>query len=184
MEPTDQELLSLLKAGDSSALGFFFDRYSSRVLGLLVKFVGRLEDAEDLLQETFCEAWRRAASYDPSRSRFDSWLLLIARSRALDYLRSRRPAADWTAVLEPATDHDLTGELELVEDSDRLREALVLLPHEQRQAIELAFFAGLTHEQIAGKLGAPLGTIKSRVRLGMNRLRDYLRGRTDSERAL
>jgi RNA polymerase sigma-70 factor (ECF subfamily) len=175
MERTDQELLSMMAAGDSSAFGVFFDRYSSRVLGLLVKFVRRREDAEDLLQTTFCEAWRRAPSFDPSRSRCDFWLLLIARSRALDHLRSRRPAAELTAVLEPATDHDLTGGLERVEVTDRLHEALQRLPEEQRRAIELAFFAGLTHEQIAGKLEAPLGTIKTRIRLGMNRLRDSLR---------
>jgi len=175
MERTDQELLSMMAAGDSSAFGVFFDRYSSRVLGLLVKFVRRREDAEDLLQATFCEIWRRAPSFDPSRSCCDSWLFLIARSRALDYLRIRRPTAELAAVPEPATDHDLTGGLELVEASDRLHEALQRLPEEQRRAIELAFFAGLTHEQIAGELEAPLGTIKTRIRLGMNRLRDSLR---------
>jgi len=175
MERTDQELLSMMATGDSSAFGVFFDRYASRVLGLLVKFVRRREDAEDLLQTTFCEAWRRALAFDATRSRCDFWLLLIARSRALDHLRSRRPAAELTAVLEPARDHDLTGGLERVEASDRLHEALQRLPEEQRRAIELAFFAGLTHEQIAGKLEAPLGTIKTRIRLGMNRLRDSLR---------
>ncbi len=175
MERTDEELLSMMAAGDSSAFGVFFDRYASRVLGLLVKFVRRREDAEDLLQVTFCEAWSRAPSFDPSRSRCDFWLLLIARSRALDHLRIRRPAAELTAVPEPATDQDLTCGLERVEASDRLHEALERLPEEQRRAIELAFFAGLTHEQIAGKLEAPLGTIKTRIRLGMNRLRDCLR---------
>ncbi len=175
MERTDQELLSMMAAGDSSAFGVFFDRYSSRVLGLLVKFVRRREDAEDLLQATFCEVWRRAPSFDPSRSRCDSWLLLIARSRALDYLRIRRQSAELTAGHEPTTDDDMTGGLERVEASDRLHEALQRLPDEQRQAIELAFFAGLTHEQIARKLEAPLGTIKTRIRLGMNRLRDSLR---------
>ena len=175
MERTDQELLSMMAAGDSSAFGVFFDRYSSRVLGFLVKFVRRREDAEDLLQTTFCEAWRRAPSFDASRSRCDFWLLLIARSRALDHLRIRRSAVELTAVPEPATDHDLTGGLELAEASDRLHEALERLPEEQQRAIELAFFAGLTHEQIAGKLEAPLGTIKTRIRLGMNRLRDSLR---------
>jgi RNA polymerase sigma-70 factor (ECF subfamily) len=175
MERIDQELLTMMAAGDSSAFGVLFDRYSSRVLGLLVKFVRRREDAEDLLQATFCEVWRRAPSFDPSRSRCESWLLLIARSRALDHLRSRRPAAELTAVPEAATDHDLTAALERVEASDRLHEALQRLPEEQRRAIELAFFAGLTHDQIAGKLEAPLGTIKTRIRLGMNRLRDSLR---------
>jgi len=164
-----------MAAGDSPAFGVFFDRYSSRVLGLLARFVRRREDAEDLLQATFCEIWRRAPSFDPSRSCCDSWLFLIARSRALDYLRGRRPTADLTVVPEPATAQVLTSELELVEASDRLHEALQRLPEEQRRAIELAFFTGLTHEQIAGELEAPLGTIKTRIRLGMNRLREYLR---------
>jgi len=175
MERSDQELLSMMAAGDSPAFGVFFDRYSSRVLGLLARFVRRREDAEDLLQATFCEIWRRAPSFDPSRSCCDSWLFLIARSRALDYLRGRRPTADLTVVPEPATAQVLTSELELVEASDRLHEALQRLPEEQRRAIELAFFTGLTHEQIAGELEAPLGTIKTRIRLGMNRLREYLR---------
>src|SRR5277367_199591 len=130
MERTDQELLSMMAAGDSSAFEVFFDRYSSRVLGLLVKFVRRREDAEDLLQVTFCEAWTRAPSFDPNRSRCDSWLLLIARSRALDHIRIRRPAADLTAVPELATDHDQTGGLERVEASDRLHKALERLPEE------------------------------------------------------
>src|SRR5271156_3010213 len=130
MERTDQELLSLMAAGDSSAFGVFFDRYASRVLGLLVKFVRRREDAEDLLQATFCEAWRRAPTFDPRRSRCDFWLLLIARSRALDHLRIRQPAAELTAVAEPAADQDLTGGLERVEASDRLHQALERLPEE------------------------------------------------------
>jgi RNA polymerase sigma-70 factor, ECF subfamily len=175
MERSDEELLSMMAAGDSSAFGDIFDRYSTRVFGLLVKFVGRREDAEDLLQATFYEAWRRAPSFDPSRSRCDFWLLLIARSRALDHLRIRRPAVELAAVPEPATKQDLIARLERVEASDRLHQALERLPEEQRRAIELAFFAGLTHEQIAGKLETPVGTIKTRIRLGMNRLRDCLR---------
>ena len=177
MESTDQDLLRKMAAGDSSALAVFFDRYAGRVLGLLVRIVRRREDAEDLLQATFCEAWRRAHLFDPNRSRFDSWLLLIARSRALDHLRSCREFAEIPAGREPAVVHDPTCELERVETSGRLREALLGLPDDQRVVIELAFFSGLTHEQIAAKLQAPLGTVKTRIRLGMNRLRCLLQER-------
>jgi RNA polymerase sigma-70 factor (ECF subfamily) len=177
MELSDQDLLRKMVAGDSSALAVFFDRYSSRVLGLLVRIVRRREDAEDLLQATFCEAWRRAHLFDPTRSRFESWLLLIARSRALDHLRSRQSFSEISAGDEPAVVHDPTGDLERVEASHRLREALLHLPMDQRQVIELAFFSGLTHEQIAAELQAPLGTVKTRIRLGMNRLRSLLQER-------
>jgi RNA polymerase sigma-70 factor, ECF subfamily len=132
---------------------------------------------EDLLQATFCEAWRRAHLFDPSRSRFDSWLLLIARSRALDHLRSRRLLAEIPDGDEPAVVHDPTGDLERIEASGLLRKALLHLSTDQRMAIELAFFSGLTHEQIAAEHGIPLGTVKTRIRLGMSRLRTLLQER-------
>jgi RNA polymerase sigma-70 factor, ECF subfamily len=174
MEPSDQELLGRLVAGDETALAAFYDRHSGRVLGLLLKLVRRREDAEDLLQATFCEAWRRAPMFDPARSRFDAWLLLIARSRALDYLRSRRPPPSSEPFPDPEGAGDPAREVERDEGNRQLREALHRLPAEQRRAIELAFFKGLTHDQIARLLEVPLGTIKTRIRLGMGRLRSLL----------
>jgi RNA polymerase sigma-70 factor (ECF subfamily) len=160
--------------GETSALGMIFDRYGSRVLGLLVRYVRRREDAEDLLQATFCEAWRRAPSFDPGRSRLEAWLFLIARSRALDHLRSRRAVADELEKREPVFEHDPACEIERTETSDQLRDALLRLPDDQRRAIELAFYMGLTHDQIARKIDAPVGTVKTRIRLGMSRLRSLL----------
>jgi RNA polymerase sigma-70 factor (ECF subfamily) len=174
MEPSAEELLARMAAGDASALGTLFDRYGGRVLGLLVKYVRRREDAEDLLQGTFYEVWNRAAAFDAGRSRFDSWLLLIARSRALDHLRKRRHDAEPLDPPGPVFDPDPTGEAERTERGERLHDALRRLPEDQRRPIELAFFSGLTHEQIARQLASPLGTVKTRIRLGMSRLRGML----------
>jgi RNA polymerase sigma-70 factor (ECF subfamily) len=159
--------------GDAAALEICYDRHAGRVFGLLLKLVGLREDAEDLLQTTFLEAWRFAQRFDPSRSRLDAWLLLIARSRALDHLRSRRPAAEVEGY-EPATWEAPSEGFERVEAGLRLRDALQRLPQDQCQAISFAFLAGLTHSEIAGRLKVPLGTVKTRIRLGMNRLRDIL----------
>jgi RNA polymerase sigma-70 factor (ECF subfamily) len=177
MELSDRELVSRMRAGDEAALAAFFERHAGRVFGLLVKMVRRREDAEDLLQTTFCEAWRRADRFDPTRSRVESWLLLIARSRALDYLRTRRPLTEIEDEDEPTLLSTPENDLERLETNERLDGALMQLPPEQRCVIEHAFFAGLTHEQIANQLSLPLGTIKTRIRLGMNRLRILLRER-------
>jgi RNA polymerase sigma-70 factor (ECF subfamily) len=174
VETSTEELLARTAARDASALGTLFDRYGARVLGLLLKYVKRREDAEDLLQCTFYEVWSRAETFDPGRSRFDSWLLLIARSRALDHLRKRRQDAEPLDPAGPLFDPDSTGEAERTEQGERLHDALRQLPEDQRRAIELAFFSGLTHEQIARQLGSPLGTVKTRIRLGMSRLRVML----------
>jgi RNA polymerase sigma-70 factor (ECF subfamily) len=176
MEPSDHELASRIAEQDPGALEICYDRHAGRVLGLLLKLVGNREDAEDLLQATFLEAWRFGHQYDPSRSRLDAWLLLIARSRALDHLRRRRPIAEVAAVgvCEPSSSGGPPEDFERVEAGLRLRDALQQLPQDQSQAIRFAFLAGLTHAEIARRLEVPLGTIKTRIRLGMNRLRDIL----------
>ncbi|MFO0957634.1 MAG: sigma-70 family RNA polymerase sigma factor [Isosphaeraceae bacterium] len=173
MGPSAEDILARISAGDASALGILFDRYAGRVLGLLLNYVGR-EDAEDLLQVVFHEVWDRASAFDPSRSRFETWLLLIARSRALDHLRKRRIDAEPLDPSGPASDRDPSGEAERSEQVGRLRSALGMLPDDQRRAIELAFFSRLTHQEIALRVGTPLGTVKTRIRLGMSRLRVML----------
>ncbi len=174
MEVTDVELAKRMADGDDEALSLCYDRYASRILGFLVRLVGKRDDAEDLLQTTFCQAWRCARLFDPKRSCLEAWLLLLARSRALDYLRSRRPASE--SIRDGLFANDETGgELERRESAERLGAAMLELPEEQRLAIRLAFFSGLTHEEIARRLETPLGTIKTRIRLGMSRLRDRLR---------
>lgn len=176
MESSELELAGRMSKGDTGALTICYDRYAGRVLGLLLKLVGSREDAEDLLQVTFLEAWRRAHRFDPSRSRLDGWLYLIARSRALDHLRRRRADREKVAteVCEPLMSADPSEGLERLESSRRLREALRQLPPDQREALGFAFLAEMTHVQIAEQLNIPLGTIKTRIRLGMTRLREIL----------
>jgi RNA polymerase sigma-70 factor, ECF subfamily len=109
-----------MRAGDEAALAAFFERHAGRVFGLLVKMVRRREDAEDLLQTTFCEAWHRADRFDPTRSKVESWLLLIARSRALDYLRTRRPLTEIEIEDEPTLLSTPGNDLERLETNERL----------------------------------------------------------------
>jgi RNA polymerase sigma-70 factor (ECF subfamily) len=137
----------------------------------LVRWLGRRCDAEDILQETFWQVWRRAAEYNPGRSPPEAWLVLIARSRGADFLRQRRPEAALPAGREPETMADPCTTLARNEAAEQVRVALGQLPEEQRGALTLAFFAGLTHEQVARRQGVPVGTAKTRIRLGMKRLR-------------
>jgi RNA polymerase sigma-70 factor (ECF subfamily) len=134
-------------------------------------------EAEDVVQETFLEAWRHGDRWDPARGPREAWLVLIARSRALDRLRARGSAARAAERARPDAEVGAPAPLELVESRQRrtrVEAALAALPAPQRQAIELAFYAGLTQGEIAARLGEPLGTVKTRVRLGMARLASAL----------
>jgi RNA polymerase sigma-70 factor (ECF subfamily) len=173
MERTDQQLLSSIASGDSGAFAAFYDRHAGRVLGLLRRWLGHPDSAEDVLQETFWQVWRRAGQYDARRSPPEAWLVLLARSRALDHLRRQPPPAA-SAWPEPAATDEPGSALERSESAELVRRALSQLPAEQRSAITLAFFAGLTYEQVAREQAIPVGTAKTRIRLGMRRLRDLL----------
>jgi RNA polymerase sigma-70 factor (ECF subfamily) len=172
---TDLRLLDGVAAGDSDALALLFDRHGAAVLGLLTRMLGRSGEADEVLQEVFLWLWAHPRRFDSARSSLRGWLLVLARSRALDVLRADRSRRareegverDRPTVLEPLP---LTN-LEERERQRRLRAALVTLPEEQRRCIELAFFAGLSHTQIATRLEQPLGTVKSRIQLGMAKLR-------------
>ena len=176
------ELLRLTSAGDRAAFGELFDRNSSIVLGLLLRMLRQRPEAEEVLQEVFLQVWREAGRFQPERSAPRSWMLLIARSRALDRLRSRQSRerredeAVRTAWLDgqPVALPAVLGELEAAERRHRIAAALGRLPDEQRQAVELAFFEGLTHRRVAERLEQPLGTVKSRILLGLKRLRREL----------
>jgi RNA polymerase sigma-70 factor (ECF subfamily) len=169
----DRDLLLQIALGDSEALASLYDRFAPRLLGLLVRLIGSRADAEDLLQDTFLQVWRKAADYDPGRSSPLTWLLLIARSRALDYLRRHRMAAV-SRVIDTPVYHDSFGDLERDESVTRLHELLNELPESQRAALALSFFGGLSHTEIAERNGVSLGTAKTRIRLGLQRLRDLL----------
>ena len=173
-------LLRRLADRQPDALAELYDRYAPLLLALTRRILGSSSDAEEVLQESFLQAWNQADRYDSSRSSVSTWLVLIARSRALDRLRSRsaRDRATVAAEAEPrpadassaSEAHVLHGERRV-----RVREVLAELPVEQRQVLELAFYEGLSQSEIATRTGAPLGTVKTRALLGMKKVRQALR---------
>jgi RNA polymerase sigma-70 factor (ECF subfamily) len=172
----DQQLLSRMASGDTTAFAQFYDRHAARVLDALVRWLRHRGDAEDVLQEIFWQVWCRADKYDAGRATPEVWLFMIARSRALDYLRRRRPEHLPSPGPEPVTMNDPFTVLEGNESIHQLREALAKLPEEQRSAISLAFYGGLTYEQVARSQAIPVGTAKTRIRTGIKRLRELLSG--------
>ncbi len=161
-----------------------YDRYASTVLGLALRMLGDREVAEDAVQEIFWRVWRRLGSFDRSRA-FAPWLFGIAHNYCIDELRRRkvRPQSvyedDENPILSEIADEADVGESALLAEQGRLvRSALDQLPEEQRQTLLLAYFGGLTQQEIAAKLGNPLGTVKTRMRLGLQKLRAVLQGQT------
>jgi len=177
---TDAQLLDNVAAGDADALAYLFDRHGAAVLGVLTRMLGRAGEADEVLQEVFLWLWKHPRRYDSSRSSLRGWLLVLARSRALDVLRadrSRRVREEGVERERPTVHEPVPlQDLEQREAERRLQRALGTLPDEQRRCIELAFFAGLSHSQIAARLQQPLGTVKSRIQLGMAKLRVALSG--------
>jgi RNA polymerase sigma-70 factor, ECF subfamily len=179
---SDRQLMLRLASGERGALGELFDRHGSAVLGLLIRMLRQREEAEELMQEVFLQVWNNSTSYRPESSAPRSWLLMIARSRAIDHIRSRkarRRREDEVGYSAHLNGHPITlpEGLDRLERSERKRlvaRALDELGEDQRTAIELAFFGGLSHRQVAEKLDAPLGTVKSRILLGMKKLRQSL----------
>jgi RNA polymerase sigma-70 factor, ECF subfamily len=168
--------------GEEAALGTLYDHWSEPVHTAAFWILQDRDEAEDVVEETFWQAWRSAGQYDAERSSGSTWLMMIARSRALDRLRSQRRRAGWIAA--PSTTsvllEDVRGGTSAMPDSGEAKRdsevaaALGALPSEQRQVIELAFLSGLSHSEIASETDQPLGTIKTRIRLGMQKLRESL----------
>jgi RNA polymerase sigma-70 factor (ECF subfamily) len=177
----DRECLRQLAAGDSDAAARLYDRHSRAIYSLVLRVVGDEADAEDVVQEVFAQAWRQAARYDASRGAVGAWLLMMARTRAIDKVRSRRARPDARGtddqrVVEelPAAAPDAPTRIIDAENARLVQRALAELPLLQRLAIELAYYEGLTQREIADRLEEPLGTVKSRIRLGLLKLRDTL----------
>src|SRR5215210_2123590 len=180
----DSTLLRRMATGDEAALGAVYDLWSARVHALALWILKDADDAEDVVEETFWQIWRTADRYQGGRSASSTWIVMIARSRALDRLRARKRRADWTAA--PATVSALQDQsgnmrpeqpgtrLELADQQAHLVSALADLPAEQRIALELAYFEGLSHGEIAERTSQPLGTVKTRIRLAMQKLRQGL----------
>jgi RNA polymerase sigma-70 factor, ECF subfamily len=158
------------------ALRALYDACSGKVMAVALRLLGDRGEAEDVVQETFLEVWRRAAEYDPARATAETWAIVIGRSRALDRLRSRSAAARAVSAqaLEPVAVDPPRPPGEASQERGRVRGALSALPAEQREALELAYFEGLTQSEIAARTGQPLGTVKTRVRLAMEKMGDAL----------
>lgn len=172
----DIELLRRVSAGDETALASLYDRHRGILFGLLLRILKRRGEAEDVLQEVFIQVWQRAGDFDPARGRPFTWLVTIARSRAIDRLRTldaRERLATEAASTTP-TSSDALADASHAEERDRVRRALDLLPSDQNQAVCLAYFDGLTQTEIARRLDVPLGTVKTRVRSALSKLRESL----------
>ena len=178
MADPDEDLMQRLGAGEERALRELHDRYASKSLALAQRVLQDRGEAEDVVQDVFLRLWRRAAAFDPQRGSFSGWLLRSVRNRAIDRQRQRASQRR----LEQARGEERPVAVASAPRASGLGEVLgsVLgsLPPEQRRPIELAYFEGLTQQEIAARLEVPLGTVKSRIRLGMGRLRDAYAGGT------
>ena len=199
-QASDYRLLSAVARGDQAAFADLYDRLSGPLYSLCLRITGEVQEAEDILQEACVTIWRRAATYDPERSSVFSWAVHLTRCKAIDHLRSRGRRL---RVVIPAggnggeEDHDDNGNaprpsallpvddassasdtLDRSEQAARVRRVLSALPAEQSQVIHLAFFSDLSHHEISSRLAQPLGTVKARIRRGLLKLRDGLKGGT------
>jgi RNA polymerase sigma-70 factor (ECF subfamily) len=169
-----------MAGGDRQAFGDFYDRYATLAFTLIRRIVTQRAEAEEVLQEVFWQVWVDAGTYDERRGSPEAWLLNRARSRAIDRLRSiRRKGETFVAPIDEGIAREpegaTTNPASLAEDRKLIQTALALLTDAQRQVIELAFYEGLTQSEIALRLSEPLGTIKTRMRLGLERLRVHFR---------
>ena len=176
----DEACLRQIASGDQAAAAGLYDRHARPLFSLILRILGNETEAEDVLQDVFAQAFRQAARYDARRGAVAAWLLTIARSRAIDRLRARRarvdaPAGEMQPLDEmPDAQPDAASTMLDEEQSRLVRQALGALPMLQRIAIELAYYEGLSHSEIAERLEQPLGTVKTRIRLGLLKLRDVL----------
>jgi RNA polymerase sigma-70 factor (ECF subfamily) len=177
----DEDLMARVKDGDAQAFEVVFDRHADAAFSLAYRMCGRRGTAEDVVQEAFLSLWRSGARYDRSRGSVRSWVLGVVHNRAIDLFRrevvhSGRDVSDEGLAERMASSTDTETEVERREDAEQVRSALAQLPADQRQVIELAYFGGFTHSQIADILKLPAGTVKGRMRLGLTKLRVSLGG--------
>lgn len=173
----DSALMARVAAGDQTAVSDLYDRYGRQVYSLAMRMLTDAAAAEDVTQDVFVKVWRSAAKFDPERGRVGSWILHMAYTTTVDLVRARRRATPIRfdeVPEEPDSAADTAAEAETAVMGAQARAALMRIPPEQRQALELAYFGALSHQEIAGKLGIPLGTVKGRVRLGLEALRQAL----------
>jgi RNA polymerase sigma-70 factor (ECF subfamily) len=177
----DSMLFRLVQHADEQAFSVFYDRYVNLVFSIALTIVGNHTTAEEIVQDVFLKIWKKNHTYQPERSKLNTWLSAITRNRSIDELRKKKTRVEerqipW-ADIDQQQDQDEAGPEERVQlkiEQRVVRQALSQLPEDQRQAIWLAYFYGLTQSQIAQQLDLPLGTVKTRIRLGMQKLRALL----------
>jgi RNA polymerase sigma-70 factor, ECF subfamily len=185
----DEKLISLITQAQEGALAQLYDRYSRLIFSLALAIVNDRATAEEVTLDVFMRVWQKAASYRVDQAKVSTWLTHIARHHAIDVLRRRavRPdqyTANWEEEVsnDELPEHDPQEFAELSFQRERVQAALVQLPDEQKQALILAYFNGYTQREIAEKLKQPLGTIKTRLRLALQKLRDFLRDEQEAEK--
>jgi RNA polymerase sigma-70 factor, ECF subfamily len=181
-ENTDQNgdaaILRQIADRDPRGVELLYDRYGGIAFGLAYRLLGERGSAEDVVQEAFLNVWRQGATYDTRRGTVRTWLLTIVHHRAIDQMRSVRSKMGADTVIDdalplPAKDDTWTEVVQGLEH-ERVRQAIATLPPEQRQVVDLAYYGGFTHSEIAQRVGIPLGTVKGRMRLALDKLRDLL----------
>ncbi|MDP9483803.1 MAG: sigma-70 family RNA polymerase sigma factor [Chloroflexota bacterium] len=179
-DDADRATLDRIAAGEDGAIEILYERYKSMAYALALRITGDAALAEDVLQDAFVGAWRNAARYDQGRGSVKTWLLSIVHHRAIDATRRRRPTTELpdsdAATPTPLTLPDVWAEVAGRLDRDAIVAALGTLSDVQREALELGYFGGLTQQEIAEQTGTPLGTVKSRMRLGLQAMRRVLTG--------
>ncbi len=177
----DEDLISLTDSGDTQAFAALYDRHSRVAYSLAYRMMGERQAAEDLVQEAFLKVWRAAGSYRAERGSVRTWILSIVHHRGVDQLRSaarRRQIGDKAETIASTSQpSEAFAETWRNSQRERLREALSHLPPEQLKVLELAYFSGYTHVEIAELLDLPLGTVKGRMRLGIKKIREYFDSR-------
>lgn len=168
--PSDLTLVMAIRGGDQGAMAALYDRFSSIVYAVALRVLQDTGAAEDVLQDIFMQLWRNPGAFDASRGNMGAWLAVIARNRAIDALRKRRPENDIADVIV-SVEPDMASEADRARAMNKVRGALQDMPAAQRSALEMAYFEGLTHAEIAAKTGEPLGTVKTRIRAGLISLR-------------
>jgi RNA polymerase sigma-70 factor, ECF subfamily len=177
----DTSLLARIAKGDQIALSELYDRYARIMYSVAFRSLRSVEESEEIVLDVFAQVWRIAERYDSAKSRVDAWLFMLTRSRVLDRLRKNQRSNPSSALLTDFSEfQSLSSKVEPIEElmicerRDRVLSALKILPPEQRLVIELAYYQGLTHSQIASQTGMSLGTVKTRIRLGLSKLKSAL----------
>ena len=174
----NQQNLSLIERiidRDRQALSALYDRYARVVYSVVYRSLGSVEESEEVVMDVFAKIWATAARYNPDKARVDTWIFMMARSRTLDRLRSKQRRNKLTEAIEiedlPTITTDNSLDLEIADRRTQILAALTTLPPEQRQVLELAYYGGWSHREIAEQTGMALGTVKTRIRLGLEKLR-------------